>query len=265
MSLHTEESRGIEGEDYHEVGEVGREVQDMSVMLTITDGEGSSLPEGCLTVSNIARLFQERTAHLPYDVSVLNSRHALVDFEKGVPIIEVAREIHGATSWGELPVRIGCVVSGKASLLNIVQEEELHHQQKEEVRANLSEIKKEQEEYQQQFVEVVQALQEKVKELEKKGEERAIPFPGGPLGVVTDPIKGTTFKISKAPELPKFSGAEPVPREEGSFEQWIFQVKGSQSQHTADAIRSGVVNSVRGEARDLVAYVGFDAPLEDIY
>ena len=72
------------------------------------------------------------------------------------------------------------------------------------------------------------------------------------------------FKISKAPELPKFSGAEPVPREEGSFEQWFFQVKGSQSQHTTDAIRSGIVNSVRGEARDLVAYVGFDAPLETI-
>ena len=79
-----------------------------------------------------------------------------------------------------------------------------------------------------------------------------------------DPTGRAMFKISKAPELPKFSGADPVPREEGSFEQWYFQVKGSQSQYTEDAIRSGVVNSVRGEARDLVAYVGFDAPLESI-
>ena len=82
--------------------------------------------------------------------------------------------------------------------------------------------------------------------------------------MVTDPTGRTVFKISKAPELPKFSGADPVPREEGSFEQWFFQVKGSQSQHTADAIRSGIVNSVRGEARDLVEYVGFDAPIESI-
>ena len=100
MSLNPDELRGVEGEDYHEVGEVGREVQDMSVMLTVTDGEGRSLPEGCLTVPNIARLFQERTTHLPYDVSIINSKHALVDFEKGVPILEVSREIHGATSWG---------------------------------------------------------------------------------------------------------------------------------------------------------------------
>ena len=48
-----------------------------------------------------------------------------------------------------------------------------------------------------------------------------------------------------------------MPREEGSFEQWIFQVKGSQTQHTEDAICSGIINSVRGEARDLVEYVGF--------
>ena len=44
----------------------------------------------------------------------------------------------------------------------------------------------------------------------------------------------------------------------------FFQVKGLQSQHTADTIRSGIVNSVRGEARDLVEYVGFDAPIETI-
>ena len=76
-------------------------------MLIITDGEGGVLPDGCLTVPNVARLFQERTTHLPCDVSILNSRHALVDFEKGVPILEITREIHGATSWGELPVHIG--------------------------------------------------------------------------------------------------------------------------------------------------------------
>ena len=87
---------------------------------------------------------------------------------------------------------------------------------------------------------------------------------GAPAGTTVDPTGRAMSKISKAPELPKFSRADPVPREEGSFEQWYFQVKGSQSQHTEDAIRSGVVNSVRGEARDLVAYVGFDAPLESI-
>ena len=46
------------------------------------------------------------------------------------------------------------------------------------------------------------------------------------------------YKVSKPPDLPYFSGVEPVPKEEGSFEQWIFQVKGSSANHTSDAICS---------------------------
>ena len=41
-------------------------------------------------------------------------------------------------------------------------------------------------------------------------------------------------------------------------------MKGSQSQHTEDAIHSGIINSVRGEAQDLVEYVGFEAPIGTI-
>ena len=91
-----------------------------------------------------------------------------------------------------------------------------------------------------------------------------VPIPGGPVGTVMKSGERVVYKISKVPELPKFLGIEPTPREEGSFEQWYFQVNGSQSQHTEDAIRSEIINSVRGEARDLVEYVGFDAPIETI-
>ena len=41
-------------------------------------------------------------------------------------------------------------------------------------------------------------------------------------------------------------------------------MRGSSANHTNDAIRSGIINSVRGEARDLVEYIGFAAPLETI-
>ena len=77
--------KGMEGEDFHDVEGKECVVQDMSLMVTITDLEGEALPEGCLTVHNIARPCQERTAHLPYEVSILNDRHALIDFEKGIP------------------------------------------------------------------------------------------------------------------------------------------------------------------------------------
>ena len=102
--------------------------------------------------------------------------------------------------------------------------------------------------------------------MEKNSKERIVPTTSVPFGMAPgiDEKVNVVYKNTKTPDLPKFSGTEPVLREEGSFEQWIFQVKGSQAQHTEDAIQSGIINSVRGEARDLVEYVGFGAPIETI-
>ena len=103
-------------------------------------------------------------------------------------------------------------------------------------------------------------MQEKLETLEQES-QRVLELGTNP---VVTPVEPLWPKVRKPPELPYFSGADLVPREEGSFEQWIFQVRGSSANHTKDAIRLGVINSVRGEARDLVEYIGFTAPLETI-
>ena len=87
--------KGVEGEDFHDVEGKEHVFQNMSLMVTITDSEGEPLPEGCLTVPKVARLCQEKTAHVPYEVFILNDRHALIDFEKGIPIMDISRELHG--------------------------------------------------------------------------------------------------------------------------------------------------------------------------
>ena len=64
---------------------------------------------------------------------------------------------------------------------------------------------------------MVKALQGKILELEKKNHEKVVPLPTGPVRTYTDEEGRVVYKISKAPELPKFSGVEPTPREEGSL------------------------------------------------
>ena len=264
MSKGKELGRGMEGEDLYDVEGKEYVVQDMSLMVTITDLEGKSLPEDCLTVPNIARLCQEKTTHLPYEVLILNDRHALIDFEKGIPIVDISRELHGTHSWGELEVSVGCIVSGKQSLINIFKDEETRHQQRKDFKNQLMDLRQSQQDQREQLSEMVKELHGKILELEKKGWEKVVPAFHGPAKTYTDEEGRVLYKIAKVPELPKFSEVEPTPREEGSFEQWYFQVKGSQSQHTEDAICSGIINSVRGEAWDLVEYVGFEAPIETI-
>ena len=67
-----------------------------------------------------------------------------------------------------------------------------------------------------------------------------------------------------APGLPLFSGSEPTPCDEGTYEQWKFQVKGMHSSCPESAVRSALITSVRGEASELVGFVGFSAQLSTI-
>ena len=67
-----------------------------------------------------------------------------------------------------------------------------------------------------------------------------------------------------APGLPLFSGSEPTPRDEGTYDQWKFQVKGMRSSCLEMAVHSTLITSVRGEVSELVGFVGFNAPLSVI-
>ena len=124
---------GKDGEEFHDMGGSDKIVQDLSILLTITGRHDNILPGGCMTTANLARLFQEKAGILRYRISVLNDRDALVEFKQGSPVVEISQIMYGAGKWGELDVDIGCVMSGRASLLNIHREKEYQKAQQEEV------------------------------------------------------------------------------------------------------------------------------------
>ena len=65
--------------------------------------------------------------------------------------------------------------------------------------------------------------------------------------------------------LPLFSGSDPTPRDESTYEQWKFQVKGMRSSCPENTVRSALITSVWGEASELVSFLGFHAPLKTLY
>ena len=250
----------VKGEGKQELNETGLEPHPLSLLFSIADREGRALPPNFLTVANLMNFIKERAGVQPLEISVLNDKEVLVEFDKETPIAEIAGRLNGIEIWGETQVEIGSFVSNRVSLLNMSRERNDKEWQQEEFHRQVRELRRDQEGYQSQLVEVVHSLQDKLETLEQESQQV--------LGVGVDPVVATGGslwpKVRKPPELPYFSGTDPVPREEGSFEQWIFQVRGSSANHTKDAIRSGVINSVRGEARDLVEYIGFTAPLETL-
>ena len=59
-------------------------------------------------------------------------------------------------------------------------------------------------------------------------------------------------------------GADPVLKDEGSYEQWRFQVVGAQKVCTEEAVHSAIVHSIWGEVREMISFLGFDVNLDDI-
>ena len=70
--------------------------------------------------------------------------------------------------------------------------------------------------------------------------------------------------MSAPPNLPIFSGQEPVPSTEGSIDQWLSQVEGALATHTEEAVRSAVIGSVREATRELLEFIGYGEEIGDI-
>ena len=114
-------------------------------------------------------------------------------------------------------------------------------------------MREDQQEHQQQMMEIIEKVSDQVKKVENicsglvpalEGEYYTPP--------VSQMTVNTPSKLSTPPNLPTFSGQEPVPSTEGSIDQWLFQVEGALATHTEEAVRSDVIGSVRGAAHELL-------------
>ena len=71
-------------------------------------------------------------------------------------------------------------------------------------------------------------------------------------------------KSLKPPSLPPFSGAEPVPKDKASCEQWVWQAREALKTCTLGAVRTAVIQLVRSEFREFVSSVGFETGVEEL-
>ena len=81
------------------------------------------------------------------------------------------------------------------------------------------------------------------------------------VGLVNPVLQHPLYKL---PPLPKFSGALPVPKGEGSFEQFMFQIRGFKGSYTEEAMKNGIVRAVTDGAQDYLDFIGFENDLSTI-
>ena len=246
MAERTEfEIDAIEGAVYHDV-----ENNELSMLLRVNQTGGRVLPAGSFTERAVAQLVQRTTGVNPISLTLLGPKEVLLDFEKSVSVVDVALVLHNMSEWDRFKVETSCLMAKWEQLVSMFQEREVAERER-------FQLKEEKYNYQRQLGQMVERIGSQIEQLDRKIDSEAPPLP---LGIVTPPVGSPRQEVQQlvmAPGLPLFSGSEPTPRDEGMYDQWKFQVNGMRSSCTEPAVRSALITSLRGEASELIGFVGF--------
>ena len=108
------------------------------------------------------------------------------------------------------------------------------------------------------MIEILEKVSDQLRKVENLHSESMLVLDGEYYTLPASQIRtNCPNKLSAPPNLPIFSGQEPVPSTEGSTDQWLFQVEGALATNTEEAVRSAVIGSVRGTACELLEFTGY--------
>ena len=222
----------IEDTAYHDM-----ENNELLMLLRVNQTGGRVLPAGSFTERAVTQLVQRTTGVHPTSLTLLGPKEVLLDFEKSVSVVDIALVLHNMSDWDRFKVETSCLMAKRDQLVNMFQEKEITEREK-------FQLREEKHHYQQQLGQMVEKIGSQIEQLDRKIDSEA---PLLPSGIVTPPLGSPCQDVQQlvmAPGLPLFSGSEPTPRDEGTYEQWKFQVNGMRSSCTEPAVRSALITSL---------------------
>ena len=126
-------------------------------------------------------------------------------------------------------------------------------------------MKENQHECHQQLIEILEKVSDQIKKVENAHSGSILVLE---REYYTPPVSQMKVnkpgKLSTSPNLPIFSGQEPLPSTEGLIDQWLFQVEGALATHMEEVVRSAVIGSVRVAAQELLEFIGFGEEMSAI-
>ena len=81
---------------------------------------------GVMTDRSLIDLILKATGFKPMGVTLMNDTDAVIEFEKGVKITEVAQLLHSIDSWVGYKVEVGCIIATKKQLVKMTMVIEDH-------------------------------------------------------------------------------------------------------------------------------------------
>ena len=250
----------------------------LSLLLKIcqpamAQSQSRPLPIGVMTDRSLIELIEKATGRTPMGVTMMNDVDVVIEFEKGAKVIEIAQALHSIDSWAGYKIDVSCIVSTKKMLVDTTRELEEYRRAERDFQREKREMKEEEQRSKLQIQDLLDKFEEQVKRVELMQSRSSVsPVP---IDISTPQISmanldkpGVSKQIqtifAKMPPLPTFSGVVPVPKGEGSYEQFMFQIRGFKNSYPEEAMKNGIIGSVTDAARDYLDFIGFDKDLDVI-
>ena len=203
----------------------------------------------------------------------MGPRDVILEFDKNDNVITSSTRAHGMRQWDDLGVNIHCIAAPKTHLLEIYREKEQLKKETQQLVREKEALYQEKHQCEERLTTVLQQMSAKIDHLERKFDD----VPIIPSGIVTPDqlheiasprgeqqhllVSSPQTQLVMSSSLPLFSGSDPTPKDECTYEQWRFQVKGMRSSCPEQTVKTAVITSVRGEASEAISFAGFQAPL----
>ena len=229
------------------------------------------------------------SSYEPYAVEILSPHEICITYRQGVSLGQVAGELMVIESWRYFPILITVVIIKRSKVDSIVEVRQKYRQEQKD--CNLKEFEKLkqgqydlQEEFEQmatqkstlkqQMVEqdakqgnllkAVEQLTEKVTKLEMQ--------PVQPQGFMTSSSQNvsnfgnllTSFQVKADIDIGKFSGTEPTPTDELSFNQWCMDVRSYQVSYPDNILLPAIRKSIVGRAKSVIRHLGPSYTVEEV-
>ena len=105
------------------------------------------LPVRVMTDRSLMDLILKATGFKPMGVTVMNDTDAVIEFEKGVKITEIAQLLHSIDSWVGYKVEVGCIIATKKQLVKTTMDIENHRRAVRDLERTRQEFEEEQQEF----------------------------------------------------------------------------------------------------------------------
>ena len=256
-------------ETYHDVDLCTK----LSILMNVQQHNGKTLPVFSFMERQIVEKYKRFTDVDPIALTLMGPRDVILEFDKKDDVITSSTRAHGLCQWDDLGVDIHCIAAPKAHLLEIFSQTEQLKRETQHLLREKEALHQKKQQCEERLTTVLQQMSTKIDHLDRKIEEA----PMIPSGIVTPDqlheiasprgeqqqllVSTPQTQLVMSSSLPLFSGSDPTPWDESTYEQWRFQVKGMHSSCPEHTVKTVVITSVRGKASEAISFAGFQAPL----